>query len=410
MEIITVTKIVSWSLYDLAAKFFTLNIVTLHFARWITIGKNTADIYYGLAFGVSSLIALLFSPFIGRISDLTGKRNLILTFLTIFSAVLVVFLGFTHNVLLALVFFALAKLFIQLAMIVYNALISEVAPANRLGLISGFGKMLGFIGALAVLYLMTPLKENYGYHRLFQISGLLFFLFSLPCIIATRNKNSKQENKKKKFTSFRQLVITFKSTLSSLKSLCEKVEGIKDLLKASFFILCPVNVLILFMAVYLTKVFGLDDLAIVNVIATATIAAIVSSISFGALGDRIGHKKILYLVFALMFVSFILVSLGTARVHAFWLGALFGLIYGALMAVPRALAVAIVPKEKIGEFFGFFAWMGYIAGFTGPLVWGLVLLVLNPLGVLRYRIAMVLLGLFVIPALYYFIRVPERKS
>ncbi|MCF7877714.1 MAG: MFS transporter, partial [Candidatus Omnitrophica bacterium] len=162
--------------------------------------------------------------------------------------------------------------------------------------------------------------------------------------------------------------------------------------------------------VYLTKVFGLDDLAIVNVIATATIAAIVSSISFGALGDRIGHKKILYLVFALMFVSFILVSLGTARVHAFWLGALFGLIYGALMAVPRALAVAIVPKEKIGEFFGFFAWMGYIAGFTGPLVWGLVLLVLNPLGVLRYRIAMVLLGLFVIPALYYFIRVPERKS
>lgn len=410
MEVRAVTKIVSWSLYDLAAKFFTLNIVTLHFARWIAIEKSTSDIYYGLAFGVSSLIALLFSPFVGRISDITGSRNPILTLFTIISAALVVLLGFTDNVLLALVFFAFAKLFIQLVMIVYNALISEVAPTNRLGLVSGFGKMLGFIGALAILYLMTPIKENYGYHRLFQVSGLLFFFFSLPCIIATRRNNSKQEKGERQLISLRQFIVTFKSTLSSLKNLCQKVEGMKDLLKASFFALCPLNVLILFMAVYLTKVFGLDDLALVNVIATATVSAIFSSISFGILGDRIGYKKTLYFIFSLMFISFILVALGTVKVHAFWLGALFGLIYGALMAVPRALAVTIVPQEKIGEFFGFFAWMGYLAGFVGPLVWGLALLVLSPLGVLRYRIAMILLGLFIIPGLYYFIRVPERRD
>ncbi|MFO8052639.1 MAG: MFS transporter [Candidatus Omnitrophota bacterium] len=402
-------KAASWSLYDLAAKFFTLNIVTLHFARWLTIGKNTSDIYYGLAFGVSSLVALLFSPFIGRISDITDKKNIIFTIFTLISSILIVLLGFTDNVILALVVFALAKLFVQLAMIIYNAFLSQVAPSDKLGFVSGLGKMLGFIGALIILYLMAPLRKSYGYHRLFQISGLLFFLFSLPCIIATRKKKSKRQNEEEQLLSFHQFVITFKSTLKSLKNLTEKVMGIKDLLKASFFILCPLNVILLFMAIYLTKVFGLGDAEIINVIGIAAGSAIISSISFGALSDHFGYKKTLYFVFFLMFVSFILVSLATAKEHAFWLGGLFGLIYGVIMVVPRALAVAIVPQEKIGEFFGFFAWMGYIAGFIGPLVWGLVLLALNPLGVLRYRVAMILLGLFIIPGLYYFIRVPERR-
>lgn len=401
------TKIVSWSLYDLAVKFFTLNIVSLHFVRWITIEKGLADIFYSLAFGSSLLIVFVFSPFIGKLSDVTGKKRAILSLFTLSASALVAFLGFTHNAFLALVFFALANLSIQLAVIVYNALISAVADSGKLGFVSGFGKMLGFIGALAIVYLMTPIRESYGYHRLFQASGLLLFIFSLPCMLIVKERKTEKLENLKQAISFSLLLATFRSTFRSLKDLCQS-EGIKDLLKASFFALCPINVLILFMAVYLSKVFGLDEAGIVNVIAVASLAAILSSISFGVLGDRIGYKKTLYFVFGLMLFGFVLVSLTDAKAHSFWLGGLFGLIYGAIMAVPRALAAALVPDEKIGELFGFFAWMGYLAGIAGPLTWGFILLVLSPLGVLRYRIAIVLIGLFILPSLYYFMRIPER--
>ncbi len=408
MKVRVAAKIVSWALYDLAVKFFTLNIVSLHFVRWITIQKNLPDICYSLTFGVSLLIVFLSAPLIGKIADFTGKRGNILAIFTLIAAASIFLIGFTSNPFIALVFFALANLSIQLAVIIYNSLISAVAPANKLGFVSGVGKMLGFAGALGILYWMAPIVEKHGYHYLFQISGFLLFLFSLPCIIVAKSNQLKKGKSIKQIISVSQILITFKSTLNSFKSLC-KLPGVKNLFRASFFFFCPLNVIILFMAVYLTKVFGLTESEIVNVIAVAAGVAVLSSLSFGILGDKVGYKRTLYFIFFLIFTGFILASLTTVKAHALWLGAFFGLIYGAIMTVPRALAAAIIPEEKISELFGFFAVIGYLAGIIGPLFWGLMLLIFRPLGVMRYRIVFSSLSLFIIPAVYYFARIPQEE-
>lgn len=400
-------ELLSWSLYDLAVKFFTLNIVTLHFVRWISLEKQVPDIYYGLTFGLSLLVALLFSPFVGKISDVTAKKKEILAIFTLAASVLVFFLGFTQNPVLALVFFALANLGIQLAVIAYNALITSVTVSGNLGFVSGFGKMLGFIGALGILYFMTPIRESYGYHRVFQISGGLLFLFAVPCILLVKERKIEKAKKLSQAVSPAIFFSTFKSTLESFRDLC-RMPGIKDLFKASFFVLCPLNTLILFMSLYLSEVFGLSESGIVGVIGVAAVVAILSSISFGVLGDRIGYKKTLYIMFCFMITGFILVALTDVKQHAFWLGGLFGLVYGVIMAVPRALAVSLVPESRVGELFGFFVWIGFLAGFAGPIPWGIVDFFFAFLGPLRYRVAMVVSGLFILPALRYFIRVPER--
>ncbi|MCF7917070.1 MAG: MFS transporter, partial [Candidatus Omnitrophica bacterium] len=166
-----IVKIASWSLYDLAVKFFTLNIVSLHFVRWLTIKRGMPDIYYSLAFGASMLVVVLFSPVIGKISDISGRKKLILTVFTLTTACLIGLLGFTYNLGVALVLFAFANLFLQLAVIIYNSLITAVAPVKKMGFVSGFGKMFGFIGAIGILYLMKPIVINYGYHPLFFVSG-----------------------------------------------------------------------------------------------------------------------------------------------------------------------------------------------------------------------------------------------
>lgn len=402
-------KIISWSLYDFAAKFFTLNIVTLNFVAWLTVEKNVPNIYYGLAFGFSSLLVILFSPLIGKISDITGKKREILGLFTLASAISIVLLGSTQKPWVALVFFALANLTIQLAVIVYNALITVVAPQNRLGFVSGFGKMLGFAGAVLILLFSPHFLESYGYYRLFQASGLLLFLFALPCLLVVKQEQIQSPEKVRALISFEHLLINFKTTLQQLKELCHQ-PGIKDLLKASFFILCPLNALILFLVVYLESVFGLGPAGRSQVIIIANLAALFGSIIFGFLGDRIGYKKTLYITFFLIFAGFIFVSVATAREHSFYMGGLFGLIYGSIMAVPRALAVSLVPRGEVGKFFGFFAWMGYLAAFVGPVLWGIIDLSLGFLGPLRYRIAIIFLGLFLLPSLYYFIRIPEKRG
>lgn len=402
-------RLLSWSFFDFAAKFFTLNIVTVNFVAWLSIEKNVPNIFYGLAFGLSSLVVFLLSPLIGKVSDLTGKRRHILSLFTTISAVFILFLGFTDNPFLALLFFALANLAIQLAVIVYNVLITAVASPGKLGFVSGFGKMVGFAGAVLILIFSPSFLERHGYHRLFWTSGLLLFLFSLPCMTLVREKQTKSREKVKKLISLGQLIRNFKSTLTQLKGL-SKLPGVKDLLTASFFILCPLNALILFLVVYLEAVFGLGAAERSLVIILANISALLGSIVFGSLGDRIGYKKTIYVTFFFMFLGFIFVALMTAKEQSYYLGLLFGLIYGAIMSVPRALAVTLVPEKEIGEFFGFFAWMGYLAAFAGPLVWGVIDLSFGFLGAIRYRIAIILLGLFIFPSLYYFRRVPEKRG
>ncbi len=400
-------RLVSWSFFDFAAKFFTLNIVTVNFVVWLTVEKQVANIFYGLAFGLSSLIVLLLSPLVGKISDLTGKKREIFSFLIAISSIFIVFLGFTDNPVWALIFFALANLAIQLGVIVYNALIVAVAPAGKIGFVSGFGKMVGFAGAVLILVFSPSFLETYGYHPLFWTSGLLLFLFSLPCMILVKEKKVESSDKIRRLVSFQKLVLNFKSTLQRLKILC-KLPGVKNLLIASFFILCPLNALILFLVVYLEGVFGLGAAERAVVIIWANASALFGSIVFGSLGDRIGYKKTIYISFFPMFLGFIFVALMTAKKHSYYLGVLFGLIYGAIMSVPRALAVTLVSEKEVGEFFGFFAWMGYLAAFAGPLVWGVIDLSLGFMGDLRYRIAIILLGLFIFPSLYYFKRVPEK--
>lgn len=409
MEAKSPAKVIAWSLYDLAAKFFTLNIVTLHFATWLAVEKEVPNIFYVLAYGLSLVFALFLSPFVGKISDITAKKREILAVFTLLCSGSIAFLSIAEHPAAALIIFAFANFSIQLAIIVYNALITSVASSGNLGFISGLGKMFGYIGAILILYLMTPIVENYGYYHLFLISGPLLFLFSLPCIIMVKEKKPKEVVGIKEAISLDRLAAILKSTMRSLKDLC-RLSGVKDLLKAAFFALCPINVLILFMGVYLTEVFGLGEMARMNVIGVGTLAAIASSIGFGALGDRIGYKRTLYIVFGLMFFGFILVSLTTNPAHAFWLGVIFGAILGAILAVPRALAVALVPDKRIGEFFGFFMWMGFLAGLIGPIPWGVIDLLFSFLGPLRYRIAIVVSGLFIFPSLYYFRRVPEKRG
>ncbi|MBD3380231.1 MAG: MFS transporter [Candidatus Omnitrophica bacterium] len=395
--------IFSWSLFDLAIKFFTLNIISLHFVRWLTIEKGVEDIYYSLAFGSSMVIVALMAPFSGRIFDLTGLRDRMFTVFVVAASLLTVSLGMISRVFPALAVFAAANLFLQLAIVIYNALLRSVAPPGRMGMISGLGKMFGFAGAIGVLYLMEPVAAGYGYNALFAASGVLLFVFSLPCMVFVRTDRTGNE----KELSVELISSTARSMLTSFRQM-RLISGVTDLLKASFLLFCSMNALMLFMAVYLSKVFGLREGGIINAIALATFAAILGSLVFGILSDRIGYKKGLYIASVMLITAFLAAGIAYSRAQVLVLAAVFGAAYGAVLSVSRPLAVSLVPEERTGELFGLIALVGYTAALAGPLFWGVSVLAFSPAGTARYRIVVALLSVFLFPALYYFRRIPGK--
>lgn len=398
--------ILSWGLYDLANQSFALVVVSLYFVRWLTLEKGAPEIFYSISFGVSLFFIAIFAPVLGAISDIINRHRLFLTLLTLLSIVFTMILGISDNIFIGLLFFAIANFGCQTAIVFYNALLVNVAPKNRVGAVSGFGKMMGYLGAVLALRLITPIQLKSGYQATFFPAGLLFLIFALPCLIFVKDQGEKRPLGASYFLKKDRILAIFRS-LKTVAFNSSLVPGLPDFLKASFFGLCPVNVIILFMSVYATKAFNLSEIQITNLITFSTLFAIFGSIISGYLSDRIGARISLIIVYLLWIVSIILGAL-VKNTYLYWIvGGLVGMALGGTWVVSRALAIKLVPAGRMGEVFGLFNLVGYFSGIVGSLFWGLILLFLSPLGEIGYRIALFSLNIFLLLGFIFLLRIPK---
>lgn len=401
--------VLAWGLYDLANQFFALNIVSLYFVRWVTVEKGAPEVLYSISFGISTFLVAVSAPILGAISDMTGRRRPFLVYFTLLSVIFTMLLGVYQSLFLGLLFFAIANFGCQGAIVFYNALMVNIAPKDKIGLVSGFGRMLGYSGAIIALYLIKPIVLKNGYQATFLPTGILFLVFALPCLVFVKDKDPKGNinlvsflRKDKIFEIFRQL----KETLSD----SYRFPGLSDFLKATFFGLCAVNVIIIFMAVYATKVFNLNETQMINLITFSTVFAMAGSIASGYISDRIGAGRSLTAIFILWGICLSAAAF-VKTANLYWLiGSLVGVALGSVWVVLRALAIRLVPAEKIGEIFALFNTVGYLSGVVGVIFWGVILLFLSPLGELGYRIALFSLNLFIVFALIFLLRMNRSLS
>jgi len=401
--------IFSWSLYDLANQFFAINVVSLYFVRWLTLEKGAPEILYSLSFGISIFAVAALAPLLGLVSDMTGRRKPFLTWLTMLCIVFTMLLGAHQSVLLGLLFFAVANFGCQLAVVFYNALLVNVAPKNRIGMVSGFGRMLGYSGAVIALYLIKPVVARGGFQAAFVPTGLLFLLFSLPCLIFVKDTRPQGAIDPASFFRKHTLVSVFRRLREDFIGF-RSIPHVPDFLKASFLGLCVVNVLILFMSVYVTRVFRLDETQLINLFAFSTFFAIFGSFICGYISDYAGIRPGFIALFILWGISLYLGSVLRQGAFLSWIvGPLVGFSLGATWVVLRAFALKLVPGEKIGALFGLFNLIGSLSAAAGALCWGALLLLLSPLGDIGYRIALASLNIFLVFAVVFALRIREGK-
>ena len=396
--------IFAWGLYDLANQFFALNIVSLYFVRWITIEKQIPELFYSLSFGLSTLLVACFAPFLGAVSDEAGKHRFLLIVFTLLSVIFTINLGLIDSAFWGLVFFAIANFGCQIAIIFYNSLLINIAQRDKIGLVSGIGRMLGYAGAMLGLYIVRPWVLEKGYSAAFIPSGLLFLAFALPCMLFVKDRKTHPSLNILSLFKINRFLKFIKQFYKDTQALL-KFPGLSNFLKASFFCLCVVNTIIIFMSVYVTKVYNLSEVQLINLMVFSAFFAIVGSFYSGYISDRIGYKRSLIIIFCMWAVCLIL---GAFAMHIilYWLiGPLVAVSLGSTWVVARALAIKIVPRENIGQVFGLFLFVSYLSAIIGALFWGGLLWFISPLGALGYRIALLSLVAFLLPGIIYLRRI-----
>ena len=386
--------IVSWALYDFANTIFSMNVISLYFALWVTVDHRGQDILYSLALSLSMFAVAVSVPVLGAISDSTGNRQRPLISLTFVCAISTALIGGTSNLWIGLILFIIANYCYQSALVFYNGMLPSVSKGTHVGLVSGYGVSLGYLGSIAGLMLVKPFVEENGRSAAFLPTAALVLLFALPCFFFVKDPE------KKPLTS-----IQIKKIFATLKETFSRIKHYKSLFQfviIHFLVLDAVNTIIVFMAVYATKVIGFSGNEITQFLISSTLGAMVGSVIIGYLVKYKGSIWAYWLVLWLWIAALSLTAVSQSITLFWFVGPLAGIGMGGVWVVSRAILVELSPPEKLGEFFGFYSFAGKTASIFGPLLWGSVVWALDSTQTLKYRAAVSLLLCIVIAAAFLF--------
>lgn len=377
-------------MYDFANTIFSMNVISLYFALWVTIDKGAPDILYSIFLSGSMLIAALTAPILGTLSDHVGKRKPFLITFTSISCIFTAIISMMNHLWAGLICFALANFGYQIADVFYNSLLPQVSKEGHTGRVSGYGVSLGYVGTIAGLLLVTPFVLKYGYRAAFIPTGFFFFLFALPCFLFVKERFKNRVVSFEKIGILKQTFTKLRHTLTHIKN----YPALFTFLIAAFIALNAVNTVMVFMSVYIKKIVHFSDPALISFYIVSSTFAIIGSFVVGFITDKIGPKKTLSGVLLLWCVIMILAMVSFHQ-SMFWIiGPLAGISLGSTWTSARALVVQLSPQDMIGEVFGFYGLVGKSASIIGPLIWGLTVWAFGGLGLIKYRIAIFILLLF----------------
>ncbi|MEW6040646.1 MAG: MFS transporter [Elusimicrobiota bacterium] len=397
--------IFSWALYDFANTIFSMNVISLYFALWVTVDMAGEDIFYSVALSGSLILAAIVEPITGAMSDVYGRRIPFLFFFTAICCLFTALIGTANSLLVGLALFVVANVGYEVANVFYNALLPEISTKENIGRISGYGVALGYVGTIFGLLLTKPFLLSSGRQAVFLPTGAIFFLFAIPCLLFVKDKNCKTLSPTPSFSSaFKKSFLRIKDTFTE----SHKYPGLIRYLAGLFIFFNAVNTCIIFMSVYTKKVIGFSDTDIITFYIVSTIFAITGSFIFGFITDKIGSKHSL-VISIFIWCSGLFIAFISNNPKMFWLaGPLIGIALGSTWVSSRALLVELCPCEKIGEVFGLYGVAGKSSSVVGSLIWGLTVLLLGTTGLLKYRIAIFLQIMFVILGWFVLRKVPGR--
>jgi len=213
-------------------------------------------------------------------------------------------------------------------------------------------------------------------------------IFSIPTFLFVKDRKKEKFNKKYVLNSFSTIKTTFK-TVSEYKV-------ISQFLVARLFFNDGLVTVFALGGIYAVGTLDFTFNEVMQLGIVLNVAAAFGSFLFGYIEDRIGVKKMINITLLVLIIATLIAICAPETNYPkelFWFaGVLIGLMVGPNQSCSRSLMAQLTPKEKINEFFGFFALTGKATSFIGPLLFGIVTSVYNQQMALWVVVALFLLG------------------
>ncbi|MEK7547898.1 MAG: MFS transporter, partial [Patescibacteria group bacterium] len=367
-------------------------------------GNNMGDFWWGFLISISILLGALFSPIIGAIADYDKKRKrklIIFTMLSVIGTASLYFTGSNTLFFASLVFIA-TNFFFEIALTIYNSLLPQVSTKETVGLISGFGWGLGYIGGIAAMLILQPLYaggiENHLYKFTFPLTALFFLLFSIPAFISIKEDTETQTKK-----SILSLVgIGCSRVFNTIKDI-KKYKDIAWFLLAFYFVNDALVTIFAFVPIYAKTTLSFTVSEITILLLLVQLIGFPATLFFGWLSDKKGSKKILLSTIFIWGMIVILLAVAQTKGLFYFAAISTGLVVGSSQSIARSWLSKIIPPEKEGEFFGFNGFASKISATTGPILFGTISVITA-----NQRIAMISILPFFIISFIIFARIKEK--
>ena len=387
-----------WALYDFANTIFSYAVVSYAMGLWLVedtqFGKANGPFAFSVAIAVSVGINAIVSPILGALSDRAGGRRLpYLLFFTLLCIVPTAVIG-QSPAFVGLVLFTIANFAYQSALIYYDATLKTVSYPETRGKLSGIGVAIGYCGTIVIGTLIFLL--DLPIPSVFFVAAALYGLFAIPLFLVVREPAPPPGTPRPGFRDAIAALGQLRATILDART----VPGLPRFLLGRFFYSDAVNTIIVVMAIVATEAMGLTNTVANLILLSLAIVAVAASFAWGLAVDRLGPKRTLMIVLTSWAFGLVVggVSLGVAGTVGFALfllaGAVLGSGLGGVQVSDRVLMVRLSPPEKLGEFFGLYGLVGKGSQVIGQLLFGVILLLFQPvLGVAAYQLAVLsLLG------------------
>lgn len=375
-------KALAWAFYDWANSAFptvvSTFVIAAYFAQGIAPDPATGQAQWGWMQAIAALAVALLSPLLGAIADAGGRRRLMLGLATLLTATATAGLWFAAPdpsfTLYALICVGLATIAFEVGTVFYNSMLTQVAPRDRIGRVSGLAWGLGYAGGLAclgvcLLLLVQPNPALFGLDRAaaehVRATTLLvaawLLVFSWPVLVALPDPPGPRP-------SWGQAAAAGLAELRGMLRALPRQPALARFLVARLFYTDGLNTLFAFGAIYAAGVFGMGFEQILVFGIAMNVAAGLGAAGFALMEDRVGSRRMVLAALTAMVVLGVPLVL-TDSESWFWVLALsLGLFFGPAQAASRAFMARMAPPQETAAWFGLFALSGRATGFLGPAV------------------------------------------
>lgn len=405
-------EIFAWTLFDFANTAFSVIVVTVIYSRYFINHVAGGQVWlWGLAVSLSMVCAAALSPPLGAAADFSKNKKLYLFLFTFACVVCTGLMFFVEEgmIIPGILLFVVANIGFEGGLVFYDAFLPGLTNKSSYGRVSGYGFAMGYLGALAVLLIvivMLPPATDARYFFMirlsFVVAAAFFLFFSIPLFAFVHEPPAEASPPT---SVIRQGMAQAASTFRRL-FVRREFPSVARFLVAFFIYNDGILTVIAFAAVFAEHVLRMTDAEIIVFFAVVQSSAIVGSLVFGVVTDKIGPKKTITITLFL-WIAIVVGAFFVASIMTFYIVALAaGIAIGSSQSASRSLMALLTPKEHEAEFFGFYDGLcGKASAVIGPLVYGIMTHLTDE------RIAALAIGLFFVAGLIVLQKVvePVRK-